>query len=677
MNLNWKIVVKGMGGTRNERACREKWAVIKRKVDQGADFHEITTTKAAAFNTETKGQRRVKSRAQQLKPGDFHDVMVEICNAMPEGDGIFREESTLWGMIALKNPRSRFDGPLRRRAFQMAVANAKEDDLKGIEEAMGVVAKARLMVKPLWKAEAVRKSKGKALPRGDLNVSRRGKKLRKQTDAKPKAMKSTLLAAESDEEEEDVSGAVDEVHIEQLPEIAQSVKDHDVDSDVAMEDTADLVLPEDSVSTDGVVREDVPDRVVGTAKGNGEVVPGGEESSESSAHVGLAGTTTTSKAPISEGAVPAADARARSSKVRKTTPTKQINASEEEISSEHESDSGSSASSESEMADHAGSVTRHSTTPVIAEPFLHVSSAKGVGTSANLPSPKDKMPVTKADGGASDDGSSSEDNTSSGDNESSAGNEGTYYATDPPMEETPLGRSQPLLSRALVALQGPGSVDTAGAKLEKPAQDAKTGPTILEHERETISGDEDSGESSTEEDGASEYSASSSSHSPVKTTAVSVRLPGVTSNTAEPDAEAGATRPKTMTVEEDGSSSESESSSEDDESSAGSAESGENATAHALTIAAPAKQSTAAPQSQTDKRKPQPFINKAVVPRAVTGDLAERADGDTVVSSVYSHSVVSNKSSSPNLSPRSFKKRCVDAGRQQHKQVTSQGATES
>jgi len=119
--LSWAEVAKKLGGTRSAKRCNEKWQKIKR--DQSAGRQSMPAQPLADgldFATSSKKLRAIEKAYNQCDIGDLYDILTEIHTALPDPNQQFDHESTMWAIVAMKNPGSRFNSAMRRRGLHDA-----------------------------------------------------------------------------------------------------------------------------------------------------------------------------------------------------------------------------------------------------------------------------------------------------------------------------------------------------------------------------------------------------------------------------------------------------------------------------------------------------------------------------------------------------------------------------
>lgn len=119
--LSWAEVAKKLGGTRSAKRCNEKWQKIKR--DESAGRQSMPAQPLAnglEFATSSKKLRAIEKAYNQCDIGDLYDILTEIHTALPDPNQQFDHESTMWAIVAMKNPGSRFNSAMRRRGLHDA-----------------------------------------------------------------------------------------------------------------------------------------------------------------------------------------------------------------------------------------------------------------------------------------------------------------------------------------------------------------------------------------------------------------------------------------------------------------------------------------------------------------------------------------------------------------------------
>ncbi|GAB7334816.1 hypothetical protein MBLNU13_g06730t1 [Cladosporium sp. NU13] len=119
--LSWAEVAKKLGGTRSAKRCNEKWQKIKK--DDAAGRQSMPAQPLANgldFATSSKKLRAIEKAYNQCDIGDLYDILTEIHTALPDPNQQFDHESTMWAIVAMKNPGSRFNSAMRRRGLHDA-----------------------------------------------------------------------------------------------------------------------------------------------------------------------------------------------------------------------------------------------------------------------------------------------------------------------------------------------------------------------------------------------------------------------------------------------------------------------------------------------------------------------------------------------------------------------------
>lgn len=154
--INWEIVAARMKYTRSRKRCAEKWAKMERKhgeglateIDLDLTVPTLSSTKNPPYNADTREYRRLKTIFDdQFETGDTYDVLQEITSAVTDHSKHYNEDTTLWSIVAQKNPGSRFNGMLRRIAYQMALGSYGH--IPDVAAAETVAEKAKRMMEKL------------------------------------------------------------------------------------------------------------------------------------------------------------------------------------------------------------------------------------------------------------------------------------------------------------------------------------------------------------------------------------------------------------------------------------------------------------------------------------------------------------------------------------------------
>ncbi|KAI6954446.1 hypothetical protein KC355_g13544 [Hortaea werneckii] len=160
--ISWNMVADKMDGKRGKKRCYEKWRNMKYRApldnltsnaasDTTAPAPEAMQPQppASKFNPDSKKQRNVRKKLERFHYGDYYDVLAEIQKAIPDGEQIYNDESTVWSVISLRNQDSRFSGALRRAAYHRMLEIYWSS--KGAKKSVTITGKARAMMKALAK----------------------------------------------------------------------------------------------------------------------------------------------------------------------------------------------------------------------------------------------------------------------------------------------------------------------------------------------------------------------------------------------------------------------------------------------------------------------------------------------------------------------------------------------
>jgi hypothetical protein len=132
--ISWDAVSIKLNRTRSAKRCNEKWQKIKR--DEGAGrpstfAQQVATglpSEATGAVSTSKKLRLIESKYNECDVGDLYDILTEIHTAIPDHSQHYDHESTLWAVVAMKNPGSRFKSAMRRRGLHDA-ANVYKDEI--------------------------------------------------------------------------------------------------------------------------------------------------------------------------------------------------------------------------------------------------------------------------------------------------------------------------------------------------------------------------------------------------------------------------------------------------------------------------------------------------------------------------------------------------------------------
>ncbi|KAI7535952.1 hypothetical protein KC331_g11740 [Hortaea werneckii] len=160
--ISWNMVADKMDGKRGKKRCYEKWRNMKYRApldnltsnaasDTTAPAPDVMQPQppASQFNPDSKKQRNVRKKLERFHYGDYYDVLAEIQKAIPDGEQIYNDESTVWSVISLRNQDSRFSGALRRAAYHRMLEVYGSS--KGAKKSVTIAGKARAMMKALTK----------------------------------------------------------------------------------------------------------------------------------------------------------------------------------------------------------------------------------------------------------------------------------------------------------------------------------------------------------------------------------------------------------------------------------------------------------------------------------------------------------------------------------------------
>jgi hypothetical protein len=157
--LSWSEVAKKLGGTRSAKRCNEKWQKLKRgDGDARASISAPPLATGLDRNASSKRLREIETLYNQCDVGDLYDILTEIHTALPDPNRHFEHESTLWSVIATKNPGSRFKPAMRRRGLYDAADVYKAE----IGEKQTIAGKAKALADFLesqWGLEALAKKR--------------------------------------------------------------------------------------------------------------------------------------------------------------------------------------------------------------------------------------------------------------------------------------------------------------------------------------------------------------------------------------------------------------------------------------------------------------------------------------------------------------------------------------
>jgi len=132
-SVSWMMVSEKLERKRSAKRCREKWKMLKQRsggvkaviasaTGQPSSSSTNNATRAKEEKKYTKDEVTALRKLDCFQPGDYFDVLTEIHTALPDPTAVFHHsETTLWSIVAQKNPDSRFTSVLRRMAFKAAL----------------------------------------------------------------------------------------------------------------------------------------------------------------------------------------------------------------------------------------------------------------------------------------------------------------------------------------------------------------------------------------------------------------------------------------------------------------------------------------------------------------------------------------------------------------------------
>jgi hypothetical protein len=162
--ISWDAVSKKLNRTRSAKRCNEKWQKIKR--DEGAGRPSTFAQQVATgLPSETTGVvstskklRLIESKYNECDVGDLYDILTEIHTAIPDHSQHYDHESTLWAVVAMKNPGSRFKSAMRRRGLHDA-ANVYKDEIGKHPTIAGTAKALADFLEEQWGTEALKEKR--------------------------------------------------------------------------------------------------------------------------------------------------------------------------------------------------------------------------------------------------------------------------------------------------------------------------------------------------------------------------------------------------------------------------------------------------------------------------------------------------------------------------------------
>ncbi|KAI7364653.1 hypothetical protein KC354_g5526 [Hortaea werneckii] len=209
--ISWNMVADKMDRKRGKKRCYEKWRNMRYRAplnkrtsnpasDTTAPAPEAVQPQppASKFNPDSKKQRNVRKKLERFHYGDYYDVLAEIQKAIPDGDQIYHDESTVWSVISLRNQDSRFSGALRRAAYHRMLEIYGSS--KGAKKSVTIAGKARAMMKGLAKwatQEGIEEFERNYRPAEERDARQK----HKEEETKKKEAKKEMRAAKRAEKE--------------------------------------------------------------------------------------------------------------------------------------------------------------------------------------------------------------------------------------------------------------------------------------------------------------------------------------------------------------------------------------------------------------------------------------------------------------------------------------------
>jgi hypothetical protein len=222
--LSWPEVAKKLDGTRSAKRCNEKWQKLKRGEDSGrASISAQPLSTGLDPAKSSKKLRLIEKKYNQCDVGDLYDILTEIHTALPDPTQHFDLESTLWSVVSLNNPGSRFNSAMRRRGLHDAAEVYPEE----VGKDQTVSEKAKALAKFLEKQWGIKEL---AKKRSFFPKSKAGK------------FKSTEKVESDEEEEEEVEDYEDEkvgLETDTLPTSNSDDEDDDNNDKVNDDDKID------------------------------------------------------------------------------------------------------------------------------------------------------------------------------------------------------------------------------------------------------------------------------------------------------------------------------------------------------------------------------------------------------------------------------------------------------
>jgi hypothetical protein len=162
--ISWDAVSKKLNRTRSAKRCNEKWQKMKRGEGPSRSSTSAQPVATGIISPTTgllstsKKLRMVESKYNECDVGDLYDILSEIHTAIPDHSKHYDHESTIWAIIATKNPGSRFKSAMRRRGLHDA-ANVYKDEI-GTHPTIAATAKALAdFLEEQWGTEALKEKR--------------------------------------------------------------------------------------------------------------------------------------------------------------------------------------------------------------------------------------------------------------------------------------------------------------------------------------------------------------------------------------------------------------------------------------------------------------------------------------------------------------------------------------
>ena len=212
--IEWNTVAEKMEGKRSKKRCHDKFQKLKIRRDSykktqedgGRDLNAPQFPTGLGEDQQSKKLKSIETAYRQFKPGDVYRVLAEIVEAIADPKVVYHDESTVWSIVSVKHPSSKFKSALRRRAYYDAVETYSS---KKVKRATTIAAKA----KAVWKGMTKLARKGELVLAEGYQID--GPETPRKAVSSRKLNKSAKMVPESDDDAEVGAEDEDEVVVSQ------------------------------------------------------------------------------------------------------------------------------------------------------------------------------------------------------------------------------------------------------------------------------------------------------------------------------------------------------------------------------------------------------------------------------------------------------------------------------